>query len=128
MDFSLVYSEEDRPKELYEDLVKAGYDVDYLYDPGTTHMDQLAESEKYELIICTVANQLSWGTNVIHVHGRQARNLMGGWPKLDTPCVFVCFYHPYFHTHFAAQTDTVINTHGVTNYTNEELIKIIFGK
>jgi hypothetical protein len=42
------------------------------------------------------------------------------------PCVFVCFHHPYFHTHFVAQTDAVINTYGVTDYTNAEIIKKIF--
>lgn len=53
---------------------------------------------------------------------------MGGWPKLGVPCVFVCFHHPYFHKHFEPQADTVINTYGVVEYTNAEVIKRIFGK
>jgi len=128
LDFSVVYTDETNPKDLYEDLIQAGYDADFLYDPGDAYLDDIVESGKYELIICTIANQFAFGTNVVRVHGKQARNFMGGWPKLGVPCVFVCFHHPYFERHFATQADTVINTYGVTAYTHTQLIETIFGK
>lgn len=126
LDFSVVYTDETAAKDLYEDLLKEGFAADFLYDPGDAYLDDIIESGTYELIICTIANQFAFGTNVVRVHGPQARNFMGGWPKLGVPCVFVCFHHPYFHTHFVAQTDTVINTFGITAYTNKEIIKRIF--
>lgn len=128
LDFSVVYTNENRAEELYQDLKREGYNVEFFYDPGNERLEELVESGEYELIICTIANQCSFGTNVLRVHGKQARNFMGGWPKLGVPCVFVCFHHPYFHKHFAAQADTVINTYGVVEYTNAEVIKTIFGK
>ncbi len=128
LDFSVVYTGEERAKELYNDLQREGYNVEFLYDPGNERLEECAESGDYELIICTIANQCSFGTNVLKVHGKQARNFMGGWTKLGTPCVFVCFHHPYFHKYFETQADTVINTYGVSEYTNEEIIKAIFGK
>lgn len=128
VDFSAVYTAEERAKELYNDLQSEGYNVEFLHDPGNERLEECAESGEYELIICTIANQCSFGTNVLKVHGKQARNFMGGWTKLGTPCVFVCFHHPYFHKHFDAQADTVINTYGVVGYTNHEIIKTIFGE
>lgn len=127
LDFSNVYTQETCARDLYEELVKQGYPADFLYDPGDAYLDDIIERGSYELIICTVANQFAFGTNVLRPHGKQARNFMGGWPKLGVPCVFVCFHHPYFHTHFVAQTDAVINTYGITDYTHEEIIKKIFG-
>lgn len=126
LDFSNVYTNETCARNLYDALIRQGYQADFLYDPGDAYLDDIIEQGTYELIICTIANQFAFGTNVLRIHGKQARNFMGGWPKLGVPCVFVCFHHPYFHTHFVAQTDAVINTYGVTDYTNAEIIKKIF--
>ena len=81
LDFSVVYTGETAAKDLYKDLLKEGFDADFLYDPGEAYLDDIIETGAYELIICTIANQFAFGTYVVRVHGPQARNFMGGWPS-----------------------------------------------
>ncbi len=112
--------------DLLEAMKLAGYDVEFSRDPGPSALARIAEEGKYDAIICTFTNRFGYGTNVLRPHGALARNLMGGWTKFGTPCIFVCLHHPYFHKHFPALADTVINTYGVTNETYPALLQTLF--
>lgn len=116
LDFSVVYTGETAAKDLYKDLLKEGFDADFLYDPGDAYLDDIIETGAYELIICTIANQFAFGTYVVRVHGPQARNFMGGCPS------WVCLACLSVSTILIS-----ILTFGVTDYTNAEIIKKIFG-
>jgi len=129
VDFSNSYGGADGGVSvLYERMQQAGYDVELKKDPGNSFLFRTAEEGTYDAIICTVANRYGYGTNVLRPHGALARNLMGGWTKVGTPCVFLCLHHPYFYKHFPALADTVINTYGVTEETYPAVLKVLFGQ
>ncbi len=111
---------------LYEAMKQAGYNVEFQKDPGGSFLFRTAEAGDYDAILCTVANRYGYGTNTLRPHGALARNLMGGWTKLGTPCIFLCLHHPYFYKHFPALADTVINTYGVIDETYPAILKMLF--
>lgn len=120
-------SEHEKMLEKFTNELKKHVDiVDELLDPGPATIFQKAYSKEYDLIICSIGNKIEYGLNEGVLSGKVARNMMGGWTKLDTPVVFVAHYHPFVHLEFEAQTDTIINTYGNVDYTFERLAKIIF--
>lgn len=128
VDFSNVYTGNTHSDDFYQALCKAGYQADFWHDPGPVRLEEAAERREYDLIVCSVANEFCCGTNGLSLHGLLARNMMGGWSKLGTPVVFLCFGHPYFHHQFDAFVDTLINTYGVSTYTHTQVLKLLFGE
>lgn len=102
--------------------------VDELRDPGPRKLQAIAKSGEYDLMICSIVSQASYGLNCIQISGLVARNFMRGWMRYDTPVVFVCYYDPYFCEDFEAIADTVINTYGYSKYTNDAVLEQLFGK
>ena len=118
----------DAPDELTK-MLKDRFDkVEELRDPGPGNAKLLAKSGEYDLIICSVSNEMSWGLNTVKLSGPMARNMMSGWMRYGTPVVFVSYFDPYFHEDFTAAADTVINTYGFSKYTNRAVLDTIFGK
>lgn len=126
-DLSNVYDGSADSECFFEFLADRAYQVERIRDAGSEKMAELAESGAYDLILCTVDNGFSFGTNVLRLHGLTARNMMNGWTRLGTPVVFICFRHPFFHEQFAVSADTVINTYGVANATFSVVERLIFG-
>lgn len=126
VDLSSEYTGAADGKAFYNTLQQAGYQAEFLENPGTSALRKAAESGAYDAIFPVVANGFSFGTNVLQLHGRVARNMMEGWTKLGTPVVFICTRDLSFHNQFAAPADAVIYTHGVTEFTHNAVIKKIF--
>lgn len=102
--------------------------LDCWVDPGPDALFEAACHNRYDLIICSIGSELSYGLNVVRLHGRVARNMMQGWMKLDTPVIFVAHFHPFVHREYQASADTVINTYGNTAHTAKCLMEGITGK
>ncbi len=102
--------------------------VDTLVDPGPERLRNIARSNQYDLIICSVLTPPTYATNTVHLSGVMARNMSWGWMKYPTPTVFVSYYSPYFCEEYEAATDTVINTFGYNDYTNNAVERILFGE
>ncbi len=117
----------DGPAELTRMLDDYADIVEEYPDPGPGIAKRLAKCGEYDLIVCSVADEVSWGLNTIRLSGPMARNMMSGWMRYGTPVVFVSYFDPYFHEDFVAPADTVINTYGYAKYTNEAVLKLLFG-
>ena len=113
-------------EDLQKALEQVCDSVEYQVDPGPDFLLDAAESGRYDLIICSNCNRPSYGTNVVHLHGPVARNMMEGWTKFVTPVVFTAFGHPYFHMDFSAMVDTAVNTYGATPDTYPALLEKLF--
>ncbi|MBQ8818340.1 MAG: hypothetical protein IJZ83_07165 [Clostridia bacterium] len=111
--------------DLSERLRKKGAMVTDFADPGPSAALKLAKSGEYDLIICSVSNEMSYGLNTVKLSGKVARNMMNGWMKYSTPTVFISYYDPYFGDDFEAPVDTLINTYGYCEYTNSVIIEKI---
>lgn len=102
--------------------------VDTYFDPGPSRALKVAKSGDYDLIVCSVLNEMSYGLNTVKLSGRVARNMINGWMKYSTPTVFISYYDPYFGYDFESPVDTLINTYGLGEYTNsvilEKLIRV----
>lgn len=112
----------------FNDSLKEYGDITYLKDPGCDKLVEISKRGIYDYIICSVGNKHGYGTNRILLSGYQARNMMGGWTKFNTPVVFVCFMHPYIHLEYQAIIDTLIYTYGHTEYTNKVVCNLLFNK
>lgn len=107
--------------------LKERFDVaDELRDPGPRKLQAIATSGEYDLIVCSIVCQASYGLNCVKLSGTVTRNLMRGWMRYDTPVAFVCYYDPYFCEDFEALADTVINTYGYSKYTNDAVLEQLF--
>lgn len=125
-DLSSHYTGTSESRSFYEALSERGYEADFLENPGPSALRRAAESGMYDAILAGVSNGFSYGTNVLRLHGRIARNMMEGWTKLGTKVVFLCFQDVSFHHQFAAPADAVVYTRGVTDYTYDALIEKLF--
>lgn len=105
-----------------------GLEVEELKDPGGSAIKRLAKSGEYDVILCSVINEMVCGLNVVKLTGPVARNMMSGWMRYGTPAVFISYFDPYFGDDFYACTDALINTYGYTNFTNQAIIKRLFGE
>lgn len=114
--------------DLTSELCALGADVTEFTDPGPDALRTMAKSKEYELIICSVFAGASWGLNTSKLCGPAARNMMCGWTRFGTPCVFVNYKNPYLKEQYFATIDTLINTYGTTDYTPRAVINRITGK
>jgi len=114
--------------ELTAKLSELAGTVEEFLDPGPGKACKIAKSGDYDLILCSVLSKFAWGTNLVKLGGPMVRNMMGGWTRYRTPCVFVSYYHPYFADDYYAVVDTVINTYGYNAYTNDTVIQRLQGK
>ncbi len=112
---------------LTEGLRASGATVTELCDAGPDALRSAAKSGKYDLIIVSIVAGPSWGLNTSKLAGPIARNMMCGWTRFGTPCVFVAYKSPYFKEQYAASVDTLINTYGTTEDTAQAVIKLITG-
>lgn len=119
-DFSCV-------EDLTRKLKEVCSEVEELRDVGPGVLCDIASHKKYDLIICSVMNMPRFGTNIVEIGGPVARNFMCGWTKYDVPVIFVVYGSPFFADVYRASADTVINTNGYGDYTNEYVMKKIFG-
>lgn len=126
VDFSNNYAGSACTQRFLDALNDRGYHVELLESPGPSKLRHAAEDGAYDLILCSMTNGFSYGTNVLRLHGRLARNMMDGWTKQGTPVVFVCFYDDTFHLQFAAPADTVVCTRGVADATFGVLLERLF--
>ncbi len=115
-------------KQLDEKLKSISNNVTTLIDVGCDRLREEVESGKYDLVICSCGCLMSFGTNVVRLHGSVARNMMHGWMRFDTPVVFVNYANPYLCDEYKYAMDTIINTYGVSDSTADVVTDIIFGK
>lgn len=99
--------------------------VDDYKDPGPAKLLEIVRNNLYDLIIVSVLNSAAYGINSVKFSGKIARNMMNGWTRYNTPCVFVSYYDPYFIDIFNPLVDTMINTYGISKYTVNEIIQKI---
>jgi beta-N-acetylhexosaminidase len=83
---------------------------------------------RHDLVICSIGNRYSYGTNVVRIYGSTARGMMGGWMKVGVPVIFVLHYHPLTFREYEAAMDTVINTYGSTEQSFDRVMDAITGK
>ncbi|MBQ9782935.1 MAG: hypothetical protein IJW44_00255 [Clostridia bacterium] len=115
-------------EDLTRQLRERGLQVEELKDPGGSATKRMAKSGEYDVILCSVINEMVFGLNVVKLAGPVARNMMSGWMRYGTPAVFISYFDPYFGDDFYACTDALINTYGYTNCTNKQIIKKLFGE
>jgi beta-N-acetylhexosaminidase len=109
-----------------EILGSTGSIVDEKVDPGPGWLFETMRVPGYDLVICSVGNPPTWGTNEIHLYGTLTRNMMYGWMRLRVPVVFVNHYDPFTYVEFDAAMDTIINTYGSTEFSLYAVMKKIF--
>ena len=114
-------------EELTRRMTEAGAEVEELRDVGPGVLEDYAKHEKCDLIVCSVMNGPSFGTNIIEIGGVVCRNFMCGWTKYGVPVVFVVFGSPFFADVYRVFADTVVNTNGVGDYTVEYVMETLFG-
>lgn len=115
-------------EDLTRQLRARGIEVEEMKDPGGGRIRRAAKSGEYDVIICSVINEMVYGLNVVKLSGPVARNMMAGWMRYATPAVFISYFDPYFGDDFYVCTDALINTYGYTAFTNETVIKRLFGE
>ncbi len=115
-------------EDLTRQLGALGICVEEYNDPGCNAIKQMAKSKAYDLILCSIVNEMTYGLNTVRLSGPVARNMMGGWMRYGTPAVFVSYFDPYFGDDFSACTDTLVNTYGYCGYTNPYVIQKLFGQ
>ncbi len=101
--------------------------VDVFDDVGPGALLNLAKNGGYDLIVCSVFESPSWGINTSKLSGPAARNMMNGWMRFGTKTVFVSYNSPSFADTYKTSVDTLIETYGVTKYTVDRVIEILFG-
>ena len=126
VDISSEYTGSTAGKDFCDYMEKEGYQVQWMENPGPSALRHAALDGEYDAILAMVDNGFAYGTNILRLHGRVARNMMEGWTKLGTRVVFICLRDNSFHNQFQAPADTVIYTYGVTEYTNGALLKKLF--
>ena len=115
-------------KELTDKFRNLAGRVDEFPDPGPYSLMELAKSGEYDYIICSIFESPSYGYNSAKLCGPAARNMMNGWMRYETPVVFISYDGVQFSETYKACTDTMINTHGITNYTIDVVMNRLLGK
>ncbi|MEC0259606.1 glycoside hydrolase family 3 protein [Paenibacillus lautus] len=129
---AVIMNNHDRYEDLHERLLrelgKHTSNIVQWLDPGPDRLFEAASGGRFDLILCSIGSRLSYGLNVVRLHDEVARNMMGGWTKMETPIIFVSHYHPFVHKEYEASIDTIINTYGDIEGTAEHLVNAITGK
>ena len=124
-----VWNDDFKPvEELTEKLSAITKNVEEIRDPGPNALLSLATSGEYDLIVCSVLEAPSYGINVSKLCGPSARNMMAGWMKMQTPCVFIGYNTICLGETFKAAIDTLIYTYGYNNYTTDAVVKLLCEK
>jgi beta-N-acetylhexosaminidase len=97
-----------------------------LYDPGPQVLFERVD--QFDLVVCSIGADTSWGVNVARLHGPICRNLMEGWMRLGTPVVFVNHIHPFVHLEYDALMDCVINTYRSLPCTGRRIVRGLAGE
>jgi segregation and condensation protein B len=82
-DISSEYAGRTAGKDFCDALLTAGYQADWLENPGPSALRKAAENGAYDAIFAVVNNGFSYGTNVLRLHGRVARNMMDRYRAAD---------------------------------------------
>ncbi|MBR6917223.1 MAG: hypothetical protein IKN38_03480 [Clostridia bacterium] len=128
----VIFTEVDYPDEAAPDLTErlkalCGT-VDVIDDARPWIIKDAVINGGYDAVFVTAGVFPTYGVDTIKLTGVLARNMMEGWTRYGTPCVFVCHGDPIFAEQFKGLCDTVINTYGYNKYTNERVMEIITGK
>ena len=113
------------PENLVKALSSFSDKIDEYNDPGPNKLLEIAMSNEYDLMICSVFEGPAWGINTPKLTGPAARNMMCGWMKYSTPVVFITYNSPAFAKTYLPTADTVIETHGYTQYTIDAILNLI---
>ncbi|BCE02315.1 glycoside hydrolase family 3 protein [Marinicellulosiphila megalodicopiae] len=114
--------------DLNAQLEKEFASVTHMDDPGPNKLLEIVQNKEYDLIICSLGNSYKYGTNVIRLYGKVARNMMSGWMHMGTEVVFISHFHHRTHEEYVAVMDCVINTYGTMDRTHSMLVDRIVGK
>lgn len=129
---AVIMNNYDRNEELLKKIkngLKVYSDhVEQWIDPGPDAFMQAQLEQRFDLIICSIGSRLSYGLNVVRLHDEIARNMMGGWTKMDTPIIFISHFHPFVHKEYPSSIDTIINTYGDIDCSVEVLLQGITGE
>lgn len=121
----------DYPSEAASDLTrrleKICGKVDVIDEPRPWIIKDAVKNGDYDCIFVTAGVFPSYGLDTAKLTGELTRNMMEGWMRYGTPCIFICNGHPYFGEQFKALCDTVINTYGYNKYTNDRVLELILG-
>lgn len=109
------------------ELLAERVEVEEWTDPGCDRLFDAVREGAFDAIICSVACGVEYGSNVVRLHGRVARNMMSGWMKLGTPTVFIAHSHPYLVNEYEAAIDCCLATFGTTLAALETLVAGLFG-
>lgn len=116
------------PNELTERLKEICGTVDVMDDPRPWLIKEAVLTGNYDYVIVTAGVYATYGLNTVRFAGEVARNMMEGWMRFGTPCIFICNGHPYFAEQFKGLVDTAINTYGYNKYTNDKVMELLLGK
>ena len=116
------------PNDLTERLKKICGTVDVMDDPRPWLIKEAVLTGEYDYVFVTAGVFATYGLNTVRLAGEVTRNMMEGWMRFGTPCIFICNGHPGFEEQFKGLTDTVINTYGYNKYTNDNVMRIILGE
>jgi beta-N-acetylhexosaminidase len=126
-----IMNNHERYESLYgtirNELGKYAEQVEQMIDPGPDKLYQAMNDGGFELVICSIGSELSYGLNVVRLHGEVARNMMGGWTKLGMPIIFISHFHPFVHKEYEVSIETIVNTYGDIDCTIEYVMAGIFG-
>ena len=115
-------------KKLTEALKAVAGTVVEIVTPTHGSLFDRIYNKEFDLVIVSIGNRYAYGTNIVRLHGPEARGMMEGWMRIGTPVIFVAHYHPLMHIEYQSTMDTVINTYGSIDYTFARLIKGITGE
>lgn len=110
-----------------KEIEKYSNHVTRMIDPGPDALFKVIYERQFDLVICSIGCNQSYGINVVRLHEKVARNMMQGWMRLGTPVIFVSHFHPFIHKEYEASIDTIINTYGNADHTAEHVLKGITG-
>ncbi len=117
----------DAPKDLTERLREICGTVDVIDDPRPWITKDAVKYGGYDYVFVTAGVFPSYGLNSVKLTGEVARNMMEGWMRYDTPCIFISNGHPGFADNYKALVDTCIDTYGYNKYTNERVLELVLG-
>ncbi len=118
--------------EMVAELQKHADHIEVICDAGPLTTCRKIKENHYDLIVCRVAPQLSYGVNSARLSGPIARNMMEGWQKYGTPVIFITD-STSLSSEYEVVIDTLINMHGDegSGYPNrmaEIVVRKIFGE
>lgn len=115
-------------RDLTEKLREICGTVDVIDEPRPWITKDAVKYGGYDYVFVTAGVFPTYGLNTVRLTGEVTRNMMEGWMRYGTPCIFICNGHPLFAEQFKGLVDTCINTYGYNKYTNERVMELVLGK